>query len=248
MIKTYKSYAVLLRSTSLGNNEYIFTFFTKENGLVKVFIPNTFNYKIKDYTLLKVHLKKRRSFSEILDISIITNFKYLEPKTIKNKSAFYLSQLLFSKYFLYLNHTEQYLVFDIFVYYLNKLDKTINSKVPLIIIRGLLHLICLGGFAPEMSFCDFSNEFIGQKTSTLKEKIYFSFENGEITKKPNKYKKGSILTSLKIRLLQILITNINYHRNFVIFSLLLEPFLYTIFDFVNYKFEKYIGVSVYFKK
>ncbi len=184
MNQKYKATGIVLKGSSLKENDRLVTVLTPEHGLIRAVAPGAKKYKsqLRGRTELFVVNEflviKGRSLDKIIQADTIYTYPGLSRDIGKLATAQYLAELSIA---LAVDEQPQPALYELFNEHLRRIEAfTVGESVYPYLAQAVFHLIAIAGLTPQVFDCCVTQRNIKPDFITASWRIGFSFEGGGI--------------------------------------------------------------------
>nr|YP_009545976.1 DNA replication and repair protein RecO [Glaucocystis incrassata]ASQ40037.1 DNA replication and repair protein RecO [Glaucocystis incrassata] len=231
------------------------TIFAREKGIQKVVQKtkkNDFVYKFSTCCFIeyKFFLYPGKTWDKLRFAKINLYYPIQSKSILKIIAIQYLRELILFQRLGGIVE-EQQLLFDTFVYYVDKMIRYPEKSTLVILLKSLLHFLALFGFAPQLHYCNITYKClrISNPYKFVKEPISLSASMGGIVRR-SYVKKSEVLANLtpvQLYILQKLVESFGDYlpNGFSPFYLSIEQILC---KYIEYHFERKVMSSTTLNK
>lgn len=157
---TFNDKGIVLSSYNLGENDKIFSIYTRENGLVKAVAKGAkkqnskFRGRLDLLSCCFFHFATGKNLETVCDLEQINSFSKIR-KDLK-KISYGVLFLEVVKNFSEKNESDSYLIYDLLYSNLENLQTSTNYELQL--VKFLLEFLSIHGFKPQLDYCVSCNE------------------------------------------------------------------------------------------
>ena len=184
MNQKYKVRGIVLKGSSLKENDRLITVLTPERGLIRAVAPGAKKYKsqLRGRTELFVINEflaiGGRSLDKIIQAETIYTYPGLSRDIGKLASAQYLAELAIS---LAVAEQPQPELYELFNEHLRRIEAfPVGESVYPYLAQGVFHLIAIAGLTPQIFDCCVTQELVTPDFSSTFWRVGFSFAGGGI--------------------------------------------------------------------
>lgn len=184
MNQKYKATGIVLKGSSLKENDRLVTVLTPEYGLIRAVAPGAKKYKsslrgrTQLFVINELLIIKGKSLDKIIQADTIYTYPGLSRDIGKLASAQYLAELSIT---LAVDEQPQPELYELFNEHLRRIEAfTLGESVYPYLAQAVFHLIAIAGLTPQIFNCCVTQEDIEPDSSDTSWRVGFSFEGGGI--------------------------------------------------------------------
>ncbi len=184
MNQKYKATGIILKGSSIKENDRLVTVLTPEYGLVRAIAPGAKKLKsslrgrTELFVVNELLIIKGRSLDKIIQADTQYTYPGLSRDIGKLAAAQYLAELTL---FLAVDEQPQPELYELLNEHLRRLEKlTVGESVYPCLAQGVFHLIAIAGLSPQIFDCCLTQRVICPDLASAQWRVGFSFEAGGI--------------------------------------------------------------------
>ena len=184
MNQKYKATGIVLKGSSLKENDRLVTVLTPEYGLIRAVAPGAKKYKssLRGRTQLfvvnELLIIRGKSLDKIIQADTIYTYPGLSRDIGKLASAQYIAELSIA---LAVDEQPQPELYELFNEHLRRIEGfTVGESVYPYLAQAVFHLIAIAGLTPQIFSCCVTQRDIEPKFASVSWRVGFSFEGGGI--------------------------------------------------------------------
>ncbi len=184
MNQKYKATGIILKGSSIKENDRLVTVLTPEYGLVRAIAPGAKKLKsslrgrTELFVVNELLIIKGRSLDKIIQADTQYTYPGLSRDIGKLAAAQYLAELTL---FLAVDEQPQPELYELLNEHLRRLEKlTVGESVYPYLAQGVFHLIAIAGLSPQVFDCCLTPKYITPDLDSAQWRVGFSFEAGGI--------------------------------------------------------------------
>ncbi len=184
MNQKYKATGIILKGSSIKENDRLVTVLTPEYGLIRAVAPGAKKLKsslrgrTELFVVNELLIIKGRSLDKIIQADTQYTYPGLSRDIGKLAAAQYLAELTI---FLAVDEQPQPELYELLNEHLRRLEKfPIGESVYPYLAQGVFHLIAIAGLSPQVFDCCLTQRLITPDLDSAQWRIGFSFEAGGI--------------------------------------------------------------------
>ncbi|MEL6326709.1 MAG: DNA repair protein RecO [Cyanobacteria bacterium J06626_23] len=181
MSRTYKATGIVLKAVPMGEADRLVTILTPENGLVRAIAPGARKHKSRLggrtglFVINELLLSKGKSLDKIVQAETVRSFPALSTDLGRLTASQYLSELVLCEAVSELPQAE---LFSFIVAFFERLEQADSAAVLAELAQAVVHLLRLGGIAPEVYQCCLTGTPIRPDLDNPGWRVGFSTEAG----------------------------------------------------------------------
>lgn len=182
MGQSYGITGIILKGSPLGESDRLLTILSPEQGLLRVVAPgartpkSSLRGKCEVFQMNHFLLFQGKSLARIQQIEQLASYPRLSQDLPKLTAGQYLAEVVLS---FALTEQPQGELYSLFTEHLRRIAQlTVEDCLHAYLTQGLFHLLALGGFAPTVHYCGFSQRPIQVNYDDPRWQMGFSLEQG----------------------------------------------------------------------
>ena len=184
MNQKYKATGIVLKGSSLKENDRLVTVLTPEYGLIRAVVPGAKKYKsplrgrTELFVVNELLLIRGRSLDKIIQVDTLYTYPGLSRDIGKLATAQYLAELSLA---LAVEEQPQSELYELLNEHLRRIERfELGESVYPYLAQGVFHLIAIAGLAPQIFACCLTQRGIVPDLVSSSWCVGFSFEGGGI--------------------------------------------------------------------
>ena len=184
MNQKYKATGIILKGSSIKENDRLVTVLTPEYGLVRAIAPGAKKLKsslrgrTELFVVNELLIIKGRSLDKIIQADTQYTYPGLSRDIGKLAAAQYLAELTI---FLAVDEQPQLELYELLNEHLRRLEKlSVGESVYPYLAQGVFHLVAIAGLSPQVFDCCLTQRIIYPDLASAQWRVGFSFEGGGI--------------------------------------------------------------------
>ncbi len=184
MNQKYKATGIILKGSSIKENDRLVTVLTPEYGLIRAIAPGAKKLKsslrgrTELFVVNELLIIKGRSLDKIIQADTQYTYPGLSRDIGKLAAAQYLAELTI---FLAVDEQPQPELYELLNEHLRRLEKfTVGESVYPYLAQGVFHLIAIAGLSPQVFDCCLTQRVICPDLASTQWRVGFGFEAGGI--------------------------------------------------------------------
>ena len=180
----YKATGIVLKGSSLKENDRLVTVLTPEYGLIRAVAPGAKKYKsqlrgrTELFVINDLIIIKGRSLDKIIQADTLYTYPGLSRDIGKLATAQYLAELSLA---LAVDEQPQPELYELLNEHLRRIERfTVGESVYPYLAQAVFHLIAIAGLTPQIFECCLTQEEVIPDLALTNWQIGFSFEGGGI--------------------------------------------------------------------
>ncbi len=181
--RTYKTTGIILKALPMGEADRLVTILTPEAGLVRAIAPGARKHKSRLggrtglFVINELLLSKGRSLDKILQAETVCSFPALSTDLGRLTASQYLSELVLCEA---VSEVPQAELYGFIVAFFERLEQLKAAQVLAELAQAVIHLLRLGGVAPEVYQCCVTGAMIQPELDNPNWRIGFSAVGGGV--------------------------------------------------------------------
>ena len=184
MSQKYKATGIILKGSSLKENDRLVTVLTPEYGLIRAVAPGA--KKIKSslrgrtqlFVINELLILRGKSLDKIIQADTTYTYPGLSKDISKLAAAQYLAELAL---FLAVDEQPQPELYELLNEHLRRIENTAKDEsIYPYLAQAVFHLTAIAGLIPQVFNCCITDETILPNSTTSRWRVGFSFEGGGI--------------------------------------------------------------------
>lgn len=181
MSQTYKTCAIVLKSSAMGEADRLLTLLSPDRGIFKAIAPGSRKPKSKLggrtalFVVNDLFLVKGRSLDKLIQADVQMSYPGLSRDLAKLTTAQYWAELALAQG---LNEQPQAELFNLLITLLSNLESALPEHVLMLLVAGIYQFLRLAGITPQLKICGLSQKSIPATLVQTVSGLYFSFESG----------------------------------------------------------------------
>ncbi|WP_319418826.1 DNA repair protein RecO [Pleurocapsa sp. FMAR1] len=184
MNQKYKATGIILKGSSIKENDRLVTILTPEYGMIRAVAPGAKKLKsslrgrTELFVVNELLIIKGRSLDKIIQADTQYTYPGLSRDIGKLAAAQYLAELTI---FLAVDEQPQPELYELLNEHLRRLEKfPVGESVYPYLAQGVFHLIAIAGLSPQVFDCCLTQQLITPDLTSAQWRVGFSFEAGGI--------------------------------------------------------------------
>lgn len=184
MNQKYKATGIILKGSSLKENDRLVTVLTPEHGLIRAVAPGAKKYKsqlrgrTELFVINQLLLIKGRSLDKIIQADTLYTYPGLSRDLGKLATAQYLAELSIA---LAVAEQPQPELYELLNEHLRRIEAlTVGESVYPYLTQAVFHLLAIAGLTPQVFDCCVTQRLIPPNLTSANWRVGFSFEGGGI--------------------------------------------------------------------
>ncbi|MGB5635193.1 MAG: DNA repair protein RecO [Waterburya sp.] len=184
MNQKYKATGIVLKGSSIKENDRLVTVLTPEYGLIRAIAPGAKKHKSRLrgrtelFVINQLLLIRGRSLDKIIQAETLYTYPGLSRDIGKLATAQYLAELSLA---LAVDEQPQLELYELFNEHLRRIEAfTIGESVYPYLAQAVFHLTAIAGLAPQVFDCCVTQKVIPPNLASETWRVGFSFEAGGI--------------------------------------------------------------------
>ncbi|HEY9771849.1 MAG TPA: DNA repair protein RecO [Coleofasciculaceae cyanobacterium] len=184
MNQKYKATGIILKGSSLKENDRLVTVLTPEHGLIRAVAPGAKKYKsqlrgrTELFVINQLLLIKGRSLDKIIQADTLYTYPGLSRDLGKLATAQYLAELSIA---LAVAEQPQPELYEVLNEHLRRIEAlTAGESVYPYLAQAVFHLLAIAGLSPQVFDCCVTQRLIPPDLTSASWRVGFSFEGGGI--------------------------------------------------------------------
>ncbi|MGB5710796.1 MAG: DNA repair protein RecO [Waterburya sp.] len=184
MNQKYKATGIVLKGSSIKENDRLVTVLTPEYGLIRAIAPGAKKHKSRLrgrtelFVINQLLLIRGRSLDKIIQAETLYTYPGLSRDIGKLATAQYLAELSIA---LAVDEQPQLELYELFNEHLRRIEAfTIGESVYPYLAQAVFHLTAIAGLAPQVFDCCVTQKVIPPNLASETWRVGFSFEAGGI--------------------------------------------------------------------
>lgn len=184
MNQKYKATGIILKGSSLKENDRLVTVLTPEHGLIRAVAPGAKKYKsqlrgrTELFVINQLLLIKGRSLDKIIQADTLYTYPGLSRDLGKLATAQYLAELSIA---LAVAEQPQPELYEVLNEHLRRIEAfTPGESVYPYLAQAVFHLLAIAGLTPQVFDCCVTQRLIPPDLTSASWRVGFSFEGGGI--------------------------------------------------------------------
>ena len=180
----YKATGIVLKGSSLKENDRLVTVLTPEYGLIRAVAPGAKKYKsqlrgrTELFVINEFLIIKGRSLDKIIQADTVYTYPGLSRDLGKLATAQYLGELSIA---LAVDEQPQAELYELLNEHLRRIEGTkLGKSIYPCLVQGIFHLIAIAGLTPQIFECCFTQQAVTPDLTSTTWRVGFSFEGGGI--------------------------------------------------------------------
>ena len=180
----YKATGIVLKGSSLKENDRLVTVLTSEYGLIRAVAPGAKKYKsqlrgrTELFVINEFLIIKGRSLDKIIQADTVYTYPGLSRDLGKLASAQYLGELSIA---LAVDEQPQLELYELLNEHLRRIEASkLGKSIYPCLVQGIFHLIAIAGLTPQIFECCFTQQAVMPDLTSNTWRVGFSFEAGGI--------------------------------------------------------------------
>ena len=184
MSQKYKATGIVLKGSSIKENDRLVTVLTPEHGLIRAVAPGAKKHKSRLrgrtelFVVNELLLIKGRSLDKLIQADTIYTYPGLSRDIGKLATAQYLAELSLA---LAVDEQPQAELYELFNEHLRRIEAfPVGESVYPYLAQAVFHLIAIAGLAPQVFNCCLTQKVIAPNPNSTSWRVGFSFAGGGI--------------------------------------------------------------------
>ncbi|MEM7756714.1 MAG: DNA repair protein RecO [Cyanobacteria bacterium P01_A01_bin.40] len=184
MSQKYKATGIVLKGSSIKENDRLVTVLTPEQGLIRAVAPGAKKHKSRLrgrtelFVINELLLIKGRSLDKIIQADTLYTYPGLSRDLGKLATAQYLAELALA---LAVDEQPQPELYELLNEHLRRIETfPVGDSVYPYLAQAVFHLIAIAGLTPQVFDCCVTQKEIVSNTALASWRVGFSFEGGGI--------------------------------------------------------------------
>lgn len=184
MNQKYKATGIVLKGSSLKENDRLVTVLTPEYGLIRAVVPGAKKYKsplrgrTELFVINEFLVIRGRSLDKIIQADTIYTYPGLSRDLGKLATAQYLAELSIA---LAVAQQPQSELYELLNEHLRRIESCeLGQSVYPYLAQAVFHLIAIAGLTPQLLKCCVTQEVVDPNLDLVSWRVGFSFEGGGI--------------------------------------------------------------------
>ncbi len=184
MNQKYKATGIILKGSSLKENDRLVTVLTPEHGLIRAVAPGAKKYKsqlrgrTELFVVNELLLIKGRSLDKIIQADTLYTYPGLSRDLGKLATAQYLAELTIA---LAVAEQPQPELYELLNEHLRRVEAfTVGESVYPYLAQAVFHLLAIAGLTPQVFECCVTQRLVPPNLASDSWRVGFSFEGGGI--------------------------------------------------------------------
>jgi DNA repair protein RecO (recombination protein O) len=184
MNQKYKATGIVLKGSSLKENDRLVTVLTPEYGLIRAVAPGAKKYKsqlrgrTELFVINEFLVIRGRSLDKIIQADTLYTYPGLSRDLGKLATAQYLAELSIA---LAVDEQPQPELYELLNEHLRRIERCeLGESVYPYLAQGVFHLVAIAGLIPQVSECCVTQEAVHPNLDSVAWRVGFSFEGGGI--------------------------------------------------------------------
>jgi DNA repair protein RecO (recombination protein O) len=184
MNQKYKATGIVLKGSSLKENDRLVTVLTPEYGLIRAVAPGAKKYKsqlrgrTELFVINEFLVIRGRSLDKIIQADTLYTYPGLSRDLGKLATAQYLAELSIA---LAVDEQPQPELYELLNEHLRRIERCeLGESVYPYLAQGVFHLVAIAGLIPQVSECCVTQEAVQPHLDSVAWRVGFSFEGGGI--------------------------------------------------------------------
>lgn len=184
MSQKYKATGIVLKGSSIKENDRLVTVLTPEHGLIRAVAPGAKKHKSRLrgrtelFVINELLLIKGRSLDKIIQADTLYTYPGLSRDLGKLATAQYLAELALA---LAVDEQPQPELYELLNEHLRRIETfPVGDSVYPYLAQAVFHLIAIAGLTPQVFDCCVTQKEIVSNTALASWRVGFSFEGGGI--------------------------------------------------------------------
>jgi DNA repair protein RecO (recombination protein O) len=180
----YKAKGIVLKGSSLKENDRLVTVLTPEYGLIRAVAPGAKKYKsqlrgrTELFVINEFLVIKGRSLDKIIQADTIYTYPGLSRDIGKLATAQYLAELSIA---LAVAEQPQPELYELLNEHLRRIEQCeLGQSIYPYLAQGVFHLIAIAGLTPQILECCVTQQIVDPNLDSVAWRVGFSFEGGGI--------------------------------------------------------------------
>ncbi len=180
----YKATGIILKGSSLKENDRLVTLLTPEHGLIRAVAPGAKKYKsqlrgrTELFVVNQLLLIKGRSLDKIIQADTLYTYPGFSRDLGKLATAQYLAELSIA---LAVAEQPQPELYEVLNEHLRRIEAfTVGESVYPYLVQAVFHLLAIAGLTPQVFDCCVTQRLIPPNLTSAAWRVGFSFEGGGI--------------------------------------------------------------------
>ena len=180
----YKATGIVLKGSSLKENDRLVTVLTPKYGLIRAVAPGAKKYKsqlrgrTELFVINEFLIIKGRSLDKIIQADTVYTYPGLSRDLGKLATAQYLGELAIA---LAVDEQPQAELYELLNEHLRRIEGAkLGESIYPCLVQGIFHLIAIAGLTPQIFACCFTQQTVTPDLTSTTWRVGFSFEGGGI--------------------------------------------------------------------